>query len=142
MGNKKIIQLDTASQVNSDAYVPITQQVSGTQKTLKAAINSIGNYIAGSQNHNSLNTTSKNLIGAINEIVQGGGGGSWTDLTGTLTAGQTSITIQNNVITTSSTIDIYTDADIDYNSVSVSTGSITITFDAQSTNLGVKVRVS
>lgn len=66
----------------------------------------------------------------------------YKEVTGTLSSGNTSITLSDASITTSSTIDIYTDGDVDYNSVSVSTGSVTITFDAQSSNLGVKVRVS
>lgn len=78
----------------------------------------------------------------MDEVGQGGGGSSWTDVTGTLTAGATSITLLDSSITTSSTIDIYTEADVDYNSISVSTGSVTVTFDAQQSNMGVKVRVS
>ena len=38
-------------------------------------------------------------------------------------------------------IEVFTDADIDYTSITVTTGSITITFDAQQANVGVKVRV-
>lgn len=70
------------------------------------------------------------------------GGRGYTEVTGTLTAGQTSITLSDASITTNSTIDVYTDADVEYNSISVSTGSVTITFDAQASNMGVKVRVS
>ena len=66
----------------------------------------------------------------------------WIDVTGTLTAGSTSITLSDASITTSSTIEVFTDADVDYNSISVTTGSVTITFDAQASNMGVKVRVS
>lgn len=38
MANKKIIELDAASQVNSDAVFPLSQLVSGDQKTLKATV--------------------------------------------------------------------------------------------------------
>ena len=77
-------------------------------------------------------------------IASGGGGGaSWTDVTGTLTAGSTSITLSDNAITTTSTLDFYTDTfGVNPTAVSVSTGSVTLTFEAQSSNLGVKVRVS
>lgn len=72
-----------------------------------------------------------------------GGGGSWTDVTGTLTAGSTSITLSNQAITTSSTLDYYTSIfGVNPLSVSVSTGSVTLTFEAQSTNVDVKVRIS
>lgn len=66
----------------------------------------------------------------------------YKDITGTLSAGETSITLSDASITTNSTIDIYTDLDVPYNSKTLSTGSITITFDAQQSNMSVKVRVS
>lgn len=69
-------------------------------------------------------------------------GGGYTEVTGTLTAGLTSITLSDVSITANSTIDVYTDNDVEYNSISVSTGNVTITFDAQASNIGVKVRVS
>ena len=66
----------------------------------------------------------------------------WKEVTGTLTAGQTSITISSNYITTSSTIDVYTSADIEYNTMTISSGQVVLTFDAQQSNITVKVRVS
>lgn len=72
----------------------------------------------------------------------GGGGSSWTDVTGTLTAGQTSITLSDNSITTTSTIEVFNDLDVVYNSITVATGSVTLTFDAQQSDMSVKVRVS
>ncbi len=66
----------------------------------------------------------------------------YVEVSGTLTAGQTSVTLSDVAITASSTIDIYTDGDVDYVSATPGTGSITITFEEQQTDLGVKVRVS
>ena len=68
--------------------------------------------------------------------------GGYTEVTGTLTAGSTSITLSDAVITTSSTIEVFNDLDVPYNSKTLSTGSITLTFDAQQSNMSVKVRVS
>lgn len=65
----------------------------------------------------------------------------FTDVTGTLTSGSTSITLQDASITTTSTINVYTDGGVDYNSITVATGSVTLTFDAQASDLPVKVRV-
>lgn len=66
----------------------------------------------------------------------------YTDITGTLTAGSTSITLSSNYITTSSTVDFYTDKfGVNPINVTLSNGSITLTFEAQQSNLGVKVRV-
>ena len=65
------------------------------------------------------------------------------EVTGTLTAGSTSLTLQDASIETTSTIDIYTDTfGIQPVSAVVATGSITLTFLAQASNLSVKVRVS
>ena len=61
-------------------------------------------------------------------------------LTGTLTAGQTSLTIEDEGITLSAIVDIYTDVfGVDPTNVAVANGSITITFDAQASDLSVKV---
>lgn len=64
------------------------------------------------------------------------------EVTGTLIAGQTSLTISDNSILTTSTIDVYTDTyGISPESITVATGSVTLTFEAQASDLGVKVRV-
>lgn len=66
--------------------------------------------------------------------------GIW--LTGTLTAGQTSLTLQDAAITTGSSFDFYTDTfGVNPSGVSVSTGSITMTFPEQASDVSVKVRV-
>ena len=69
----------------------------------------------------------------------------WTDLTATLTAGQTSLVFSNAVITTNSTIEVFVnDAFYGVNptAITLATGSVTLTFSAQSANMPVKVRVS
>ena len=81
------------------------------------------------------------LDGTWCEISTGSGGTGYTDVTGTLTAGATSLTLQDASITTTSTINVFTEGGVDYNSITVSTGSVTLTFDAQQSNLDVKVRV-
>lgn len=86
--------------------------------------------------------SSDEKVGIINITDESTGMGTWTDLTGTLTAGQTSITFSDNAITTSSTIEVFNDLDVPYNSKTLTTGSITLTFDAQQSNMSVKVRVS
>lgn len=79
-------------------------------------------------------------------------GGAWIalpyamppiEITGTLAVGATTLTIQNAAITTTSTIDIYADVwGVTPENVVVTAGQIVITFEAQETALGVKVRVS
>ena len=87
-----------------------------------------------------LDTTAKNAIGAINELAARR---TYKELTRTLTAGQASITISDAAILTTSTIDIYTDVfGVSPEDVTVSNGSVTLTFSAQSANLSIKLRVS
>lgn len=87
-----------------------------------------------------LNTTSKSVTGAINEL---NGKVYQVEVSGTLSAGSTSIGFLDAAITTSSVIDIYTDKwGVNPESVTVATGSVTLTFEAQASDLGVKVRVS
>lgn len=65
-----------------------------------------------------------------------------TILTGTLTAGQTSLTFTNAAIKTTSAIDIYTSIyGVAPTAATSSTGTLTFTFDAQSENLEVEVDV-
>ena len=86
---------------------------------------------------------SKIMYGGIayGSAVEGDYG--WTDLTGTLTTGQTSLTIQHDIITTDATIGYYTDTfGVNPTNAVVTTGQIVLTFNAQSSDVGVKVRVS
>lgn len=67
----------------------------------------------------------------------------FTDLIGTLAAGQTSLTIQHSIITTDRTIEIFTDTfGVNPINAVVTTGQIVLTFASQANDIGVKVRVS
>ena len=63
-------------------------------------------------------------------------------LTGTLTAGQTSVTISDESIVAGAVIDIFTDVyDVKPTNVAVTTGSITLTFVEQGADIYIKVKV-
>lgn len=65
------------------------------------------------------------------------------EVTGTLSAGSTSITLNEDHISNSSTIDVYTSAiGVNPTNYTIGTKSITLVFEAQSSNIDVKVRVS
>lgn len=67
----------------------------------------------------------------------------YIDITGTLSAGQTSITLSNVAITENSTIDYYTNYfGINPVGVNVSNGRVVLTFEEQDIDISVKVRVS
>ena len=87
-------------------------------------------------------TTAKNVAGAIAELKTDMP--TYTEVTGTLSSGTTSITLSSAAILETSTIDIYTDnAQVAPENAVVVTGggSIVLTFEAQESALGVKVRV-
>lgn len=65
-----------------------------------------------------------------------------TVLTGTLTAGQTTLTLSDASITTTSIFDIYTDTyGVSPYAMTVSTGSVTLTFSVQTNNVAVRMEV-
>ena len=76
-------------------------------------------------------TTAKSAAGAINEIAG-------TVVSGTLTAGSTSITLSDASITSTSMIDVYNSLGVGWDTISATTGSVTITFEAQSVDMTVK----
>lgn len=77
------------------------------------------------------------------ELQNASGGANWKDVIGTLTAGSTSVTITDASISSSSTVDVYTDTfGVNPTNVVVSTGSVVLTFEAQQSNVGVKARIS
>jgi hypothetical protein len=62
------------------------------------------------------------------------------ELTATLTAGSTTLTFTDASITTNSTVDVYTSVyGVNPEKMTVSNGSLTLTFEEQATNIGVKV---
>lgn len=81
-------------------------------------------------------------IQATNVVSEMGSGSGGTLVSGTLTAGNTSITLSDASITTNSWISPYTSVyGVNPTSISVSTGSVTLTFQAQSTDVVVGVEV-
>lgn len=78
-----------------------------------------------------------------NDIYSVGGGASYTEIIDTLDAGDTELIFQDAVITTTATYDFFTDTfGASPTAVEVETGQLTLTFEAQSADVAVKVRVS
>ena len=144
MATTSISQMTTASTVdNGDLYEvahPDQNSASGYTSN-KQSMASIAAHIGGAVTYPALSTTAKTIIGAINEVLQSAGGG--VILTGTLAAGATLLTLNDAAILTTSTFDFYTDTfGVNPIAVSVSTGSLVLTFEIQENAVGVKVRVS
>ena len=101
----------------------------------------VANYfLKGIQFSSDLTTTNKTIVGAINEVASRP---TYTEVSGTLSAGQTSLVLSDASIETTSTFDIYVSSfGIQPTNAVVVTGSITLTFLAQASDIDVKVRVS
>lgn len=69
MADKKISELDLALQINNDAVFPMSQDNGGEPTTFKAGITQLGTEIAEDMTFSNLQTTSKTLVGAINELL-------------------------------------------------------------------------
>lgn len=131
---------------------PTTQDktIIGAINELKADIDALDPSGEGVQAENvSYDNTDSGLTAddvqsAIDEIVSALPSGSTSEVQrGTLTAGQTSVALQfSATIGATDLVDIYTDAyGVNPTAVAVATDTITLTFEAQATNLAVAVRV-
>lgn len=136
----KITDLPSLTALNlTDGLALASKDNNNDDLTVQLLISELANALMTDISYGSLNTASKKIIGAINEVADG----AYTEVTGTLLTGATSITLSDASITTTSTIDIYTDVfGIQPTNAVVATGSITLTFLAQSSDITVKVRVS
>lgn len=141
----RISDLTTIGTVSNDDLMEISAVNLASESgysSMKIPMTSLADKIVnGIQFASDLQTNSKTIVGAINEVAQGGG--VWTDLTDTLEAGETTLTFVDSSITTSSTIDFYTDVfGVNPTNVVVSTGQIVLTFESRASDLDVKVRIS
>ena len=126
-------------------------------KTIIGAINEIYAMIGGGStvtadvvtyDNTTSGLTADDVQEAIDEIVTmipSGPTGSYakkpTVVSGTLTAGQTSVTLSDASIVATSLIDIYTADGTPFTGVTQSVGSVVVTFDAQLADLAVSAVV-
>lgn len=135
--DKSLSQLDATTTIPTGTlfFVSIEDlQAASGYSSRKIASENVVSQILTAYSLNALNTTSKNIVGAVNEL-------NGTKLTGTLTAGSTSITFSDASITSTSLIEVYNDAGIGWESITATTGSVTITFEEQAADLAVEVIV-
>lgn len=145
---KEISALTTAEQTSGNDLFETSIPNSMTETgyiSRKNSLTTIATYIVNSLQFTSqLQTTAKTIIGAINELFASAGK---TELTGTLTAGATTVTFTDNSLTATCTLDVYVDDSFfgvmpTALSTDYANNSITFTFPEQQTNMGVKVRVT
>lgn len=85
-----------------------------------------------------LNGMESRINSAFNTLAACG----FVEVTGTLLAGATTLVLSDASITSTSTLDVFTDVyGVSPTDMVATTGSVTLTFEAQESDLGVKVRV-
>ena len=124
-----------------------------TDKTIIGAINEINAKIPSggveaddvSYDNTDSGITATNVQDAIDEIVASIPSAGAVELqTGTLTAGQTTITLTfaSQTIGATTLIDVYVEDAINFDSIATTATTVTLTFAAQSANKAVAVRVT
>lgn len=120
-----------------------------TNKTLIGAINELNSdKCADSKvgDLSNLDTSSKtNIVSAINEVVAALPSAGAVELqSGTLTAGQTSVvlTFAEQTIGATTLLDVYVEDGVNYSAIATTSTTVTLTFDAQASNLAVAVRAT
>ena len=122
-----------AAETDIDSAESNIATLQASQATQDAAIQQNTGNIATNAN----NITS--LDGRVTALEQAGSGA--TVVNGTLTAGQTSLTLSNAAITAASFIDVYTDGGVPFTSIVQNVGSVVIGFEEQAANLNVAIVV-
>lgn len=138
MADMDITQFPIASPLSiSDLlYIAIPNALSPTGFSLcKVTSSELADYLLnGIQFATRLETTHKNVFGAINEVAG-------KELPATLTAGSTSLTFTDSSITADSLISVFAEGGLLYNSITTAVGSVVLTFDEQATDVAVTILV-
>ena len=124
---------------NADNMANLQSQITENKNSISTNTTNISNLQTslGTTNTN-LGTTNTNIANLTTRVTNIEG----VELTSTLTAGATSLTFTNSKITTNSTVDIYSSVyGVNPKTVTLNTGSIVMTFKAQTSNVSVKVVV-
>lgn len=110
---------------------------------IAAAFNPSSNDASVDFEHTKNYDYGEDYVAALTKIENAVKNQTGAEVTGTLIAGQTSITLQDTSITPSSFIQVFADnGNVNYTSISVETGIVTIGFLAQASDMAVVVRVS
>lgn len=155
--NSSLTSLTTNVNTNTGAINTINSLIGNgtpttTDQTIIGAINELhADITGGGTDIDAVNVEYDNTVSgltatdvqsAVDEVVSMIPSGSGAVLvTGTLVAGQTTVTLSNVAILASSYIDVYTADGTPYTSVTQNVGSVVLTFEEQVANLAVAVVV-
>lgn len=137
--NRSITEFPNGTLTEGSLFVAADVNAGTGYASGKHSASGLANGMCGEFEFNALETSNKTIFEAINEL---NAIGDYATASGTLTAGQTSLTISDNRITTDSLLDIYTSIyGVSPTAVTVSAGSVTLTFEAQAADMDVAVNI-
>ena len=120
-----------------------------TNKTLIGAINELNSDKCADSKVGDLTdldtSTKTSVVAAINEVVGALPSAGAVELqSGTLTAGQTSVvlTFAEQTIDATTLLDVYVEDGVNYSAIATTSTTVTLTFDAQASDLAVAVRAT
>ncbi len=145
MANKEIHELITAEELSSSDVIAEQREDGGTWLTRKLTFNALGLFLNKVLSYASdLHTTATTIIEAINEV---NAKADYTELSGTLAVGSTTVVFTDSAIVDGITVQPFVDEA--FTGVSptaqVTDGTnhtLTLTFPAQESAMPVKVRIS
>lgn len=137
--NRSITEFPNGTLTEGSLFVAADVDAGTGYASGKHSASGLANGMCGEFEFAALETGDKTIFGSINEL---NAIGDYATASGTLTAGQTSLTISDNRITTDSLLDIYTSIyGVSPTAVTVSAGSAVLTFEAQASNMDVAINI-
>lgn len=147
MATKSISELMLAPDVVTTDLFEIAQADQSSAsgyKSYKQTLSNVADAIAKDIDQNTLNTTNKKIVGAINEVHQSLGG-LMTVINATLEAGETDLEITDNAIVSTSMIDYYPEGGVIIAPTEIIDDSanhtVTFVFEEQENDIAFKIRV-
>lgn len=138
--DKSITEFPNGTLKEDSLFVAADVNAGTGHASVKHSASAVGAGMCGEGfTYNDLETGNKSIFAAINELNSIG---AYKTVTGTLTAGETSITLQDADITEDSLLTFYTNI-LGVNPISEThtNGSVTLTFEAQATDMVVGVNI-
>lgn len=137
MANEKpIIPIDSLPEAQILNDSDTTVLVQGGTITKQVELSNISDFTATKHTYDSLNTNSKDIIGAVNEL-------KGLEFQTTLYAYQTTITIQDPRIPASGKVKVFTNIfGIPRTGMEINNGYVMVQFEPQSEDVGVLIEIT
>lgn len=133
---KKIIPIDQLPEATILSDSDETILVQNGSATKKADLGLIGGYLATEQTHSELNTTNKQLVGAINEV-------KGVELIGVIKAYESTVVLYDDHIKTSSKVRCFWETyGMSAKDVKVTPGQVLVKINPQEEDVKVLVQIT